>query len=333
MLVDVIAEPHKWWQRKVPVVEEKRCRTFIHGFAGEYKDEGGLAANPYVGCAHRCCYCYATYKWVPEFYDKIVVKSNAPQVLEAQLKAWKGKYVEPIFFASATDSYQPQEGRSRITRKCVEVMQKYGVPYYVFTKSGTILRDLELHASYKEKCMVFWSISTMDDSLKKVIEPNVTPTKSLLRVIKKFSEREVQTAVNIIPIIPGLTDDRTKLVTLVKESANAGARYFTAGVLRLRDDIWDRIKIMLESIGRQDVTRLMQALYYSKPDIKQGYYYAPKSYREEIVQFVESKVKECGAKFGIPISYTPDLDSPQCSDFVLHPKEKFEEASMLSFVQ
>ena len=332
-MAKVIPEPHKWWQRRIPLVEEKRCKTFLHGLSGEYKDEGGLTANPYIGCAHRCCYCYATYEWVPEFYDKIVVKQNAPQVLEAQLKMWKGKYIEPVFLASATDSYQPQEGRSRITRKCVEVLQKYDVPYYIFTKSGTILRDLELHGGYKDKCMLFWSISTIDDSLKKIIEPNVTPTRSLLKVINKFSERGVQTAVNIIPIIPGLTDDRIKLDALIKESAEAGARYFTAGVLRLRGDIWSRMKMLLESIGRYDAARLMQAFYYSKPIVEQGYHYAPRSYREEIIQFVETKVKEHGARFGIPISDSPDLDSPQCSDFVLHPKEKFEEASLLSFVQ
>lgn len=327
----VIAEQYRWWQRRVPLIEEKKCKTFLHGFAGEYEDEGGLTANPYVGCAHRCCYCYATYEWAPEFYDKVIVKSNAPQVLESQLKTWKGKYVEPVFLASATDSYQPQEGISRITRKCVEVLQKYGVPYFIFTKSGTILRDLDLHAKYRDKCMVFFSISTIDDTLKKIIEPNVTPTKSLLKVIRRLSEKEVQTAVNIIPIIPGLTDDRAKIDELIKKSVEAGAKYFTAGVLRLRNDIWGRMKPLLEFIGRYDTIRLMQVFYFSKPTVEQGYHYAPKEYREEIVQFVETKVKSYGAKFGIPVTYSPDLDSPQCPDFVLQPKERYVETSLLSY--
>jgi DNA repair photolyase len=299
---------------------------------GEYKD-GGLTANPYVGCAHRCCYCYATYEWVPEFYDKVIVKGNAPQVLESQLKSWKGKYIEPVFSASATDSYQPQEGMSRITKKCIEVLQKYSIPYFIFTKSGTVLRDLDLHAKYKDKCMIFFSISTIDDVLKKIIEPNVSPTKSLLKVIRRFSEKEVRTAVNIIPIIPGLTDDKTKVDELIGRSVESGAKYFTAGVLRLRDDIWKRMKLMLESIGRYDVVRLMQAFYYSKPILEQGYYYAPESYRKEIVQFVEIRVKAYAASFGIPISGSPDLDSPQCSDFILHPKEKYADASLLSYAQ
>ena len=204
--------------------------------------------------------------------------------------------------------------------------------YYVFTKSGTILRDLELHARCKDKRIVLWSISTIDDSLKKVIEPNVTPSKSLLKVIKRFSEREFHIAVNIIPIIPGFADDRIRLDVLIREFKDAGVRYFTAGVLQLRNDIWNRMEILLESVGRQDVARLIHALYYSKPIIEQSYLYAPKGYSEEITQFVETKVKEYGGRFGIPIPYSPDLDPPQFSDFVLYPKENLEEAS-LGFVQ
>ena len=90
--------------------------------------------------------------------------------------------------------------------------------------------------------MLFWAISTIDDSLK-FIEPNVTPTRSLPKVIRRFSERGGQTAVNMIPIIPELTDDKIELEALIKESADAGARHFTAGVLRSLDDVWDRMKM------------------------------------------------------------------------------------------
>jgi DNA repair photolyase len=98
----------------------------------------GLTLNLCQGCQHRCGYCYATYGWSPELYDRIYAKSNAPEVLEDQLKSWKSKVIEPVMVSSATDAYQPAELKFELTRKCVKVLQKYKVPYYVFTKSTLI---------------------------------------------------------------------------------------------------------------------------------------------------------------------------------------------------
>lgn len=98
--------------------------------------------------------CYATYEWSPDFYDVVYAKTNAANVLERELVGWKDGEIKPVFIASATDCYQPVEGLLRPTRKCVEVLQKNGVPYYISTKSGSILRDLSLHASYRDKCFI-----------------------------------------------------------------------------------------------------------------------------------------------------------------------------------
>src|SRR5215207_7853478 len=111
-----------WHSGSGAVLEEKKSRSIIHPFV--IKGYNGLTINPYQGCSHRCAYCYA--------------KSNAPEVLEKELAAWKSDTVIPVMIASATDAYQPAELRFQLTRRCVQVLQKYNVPYYVFTKSSMV---------------------------------------------------------------------------------------------------------------------------------------------------------------------------------------------------
>ncbi|MGI0036970.1 MAG: radical SAM protein, partial [Nitrososphaera sp.] len=126
------------WYSGSPTLESKRSKSLIHPFV--VKGYDGLTINPYQGCHHRCAYCYATYEWSPDFYDKVYSKVNAAEVLEGQLAKWKSQTIRPVMVSSATDCYQPAELRFGLTRKCVEVLQKYNVPYYVFTKSALIER-------------------------------------------------------------------------------------------------------------------------------------------------------------------------------------------------
>jgi DNA repair photolyase len=111
------------------MLETRNSKSIIHNF--EVKGQVGLTINPYQGCQHRCGYCYATYEWSPEFYDKIYAKSNAAEVLETQLKSGRYDIHKPVMVSSATDAYQPAEIKYGITRRCIEVLQKYKVPYVV----------------------------------------------------------------------------------------------------------------------------------------------------------------------------------------------------------
>src|ERR671910_1543407 len=94
-----------WHSGSGAILEEKKSRSIIHPFV--VKGYNGLTINPYQGCHHRCGYCYATYEWSPEFYDKIYAKSNASQILENQLKSWRSQTIDPVMISSATDPYQP----------------------------------------------------------------------------------------------------------------------------------------------------------------------------------------------------------------------------------
>ena len=113
----------KWYHKAVPDIGTKKSKSIIHPFV--VKGHTGLTINPYQGCQHRCGYCYATYEWSPEFFDKIYAKSNAAEVLENQIRSWKSEDIEPVMVSSATDPYQPAEIKYNLTRKCIEVLQRY----------------------------------------------------------------------------------------------------------------------------------------------------------------------------------------------------------------
>jgi DNA repair photolyase len=110
-----------WYSKRAPEYADKKSKSVLRPFiVGGYK---GYTLNIYQGCQHRCGYCYATYEWSPEFYDKIYAKSNAPEILENQLLSWKSKTIGPVMISSATDAYQPAEIKFELTRKCVEILQ------------------------------------------------------------------------------------------------------------------------------------------------------------------------------------------------------------------
>ena len=184
-----------WYHKPSPHLETKNSKSIIHAF--KVNGHVGLTINPYHGCQHRCGYCYATYEWSPEFYDKIYAKSNAAEVLETQLKSGKYETHKPVMISSATDAYQPAEIKYGITRRCIEVLQKYKVPYYIFTKSAIIERDLGLYQRYSADCVVVWSITTTNERIRRLIKPGTPLASSIFNVIKKFVDARVCCAVNI----------------------------------------------------------------------------------------------------------------------------------------
>ena len=156
----------------MPVFDSKTSKSDLHPFT--VYNHRGNTINLYEGCQNRFGYCCATCKWSPDFYDKIYAKINASEILENHYRSWKSQVVEPAVISSATDAYQLAELKFELTRKCSKVLQKYNVPYYVFTKSAPILRDLQLHKQYKHNCFIVWSITTCNENIRRIIEPGTT---------------------------------------------------------------------------------------------------------------------------------------------------------------
>jgi len=289
-----------WYSKQSPVHEPKNSKSIIHPFI--VKGHTGLTLNPYQGCQHRCGYCYATYEWSPEFYDKIYAKSNAPEVLENQLESWKYENIEPVMVSSATDAYQPAELKYKLTQKCIEVLQKHNVPYYVFTKSTIIGRDLKLHQKYKENCFLVWSITTCDETIRRLIEPGTPPTDSMFKVIKKFADAGVSCGVNIDPILPNITDSKSCIQEIIDNCDNAGARHVFGALLRLRYDIWERMKIILKLLDIENVIdEYRKVIYQFREPLKPWFNVsASKNYETKVIQNLKEKVLQKGMIYDFP---------------------------------
>lgn len=289
-----------WYNKKGADLGTKNSKSIIHPFI--VKGHKGLTINPYQGCQHRCGYCYATYEWSPEFYDKIYAKSNAVEVLENQLKSWKSSTIEPVMVSSATDPYQPAELKYGLTRKCIQVLQEYNVPYYVFTKSSIISRDLSLHERYKDNCFLVWSITTCNEKIRRIIEPGTPPAYSMFSTIKKFTDAGIKCGVNIDPILPLITDSEEEVESILDNCNKFGIDHVFGAVLRLRADIWQRMQIILKLLNVNDgIEVYKKRIYQFTEPLKASYNITVnESYSNKVLQNLENKVLEKGMSFDFP---------------------------------
>lgn len=170
--------------------------------------ENGM--NIYRGCTHGCIYCDSRsrcYQFTHDFED-IEVKQNAPELLEKALRSKRKKCM--IGTGAMCDPYMHCEERLKLTRKCLEIIDYYGYGLAIQTKSDRILRDLDLLKSInrKAKCVVQMTLTTYDEGLCRVVEPNVCTTKRRFEVLQILKENQIPTVVWMSPILPFLNDTR-----------------------------------------------------------------------------------------------------------------------------
>jgi DNA repair photolyase len=199
--------------------------------------------NPYQGCEHGCIYCFARpthnywgYSSGLDFEQKILVKKNAPELLEKQLKSKKWK-TSPIALSGNTDCYQPIEAKLRITRSLLELFYRYRHPVTIITKNSLILRDLDILKELNEHSLVQVAISvtSMNEELQRILEPRTATPRSRLKVIRKLSEADIPVSAMMAPVIPGLTDH--EIMVLARLTAENGANNFSHAVVRLNHDL------------------------------------------------------------------------------------------------
>jgi len=202
-------------------------------------EETDFSVNPYVGCEHCCIYCYAPYTLhiKPEdFCAKIFVKRNLPTVLDRELKKINGGH---ITVGTVTDAYQPAERKYEITRKILDVLRKRRkFEISILTKSSLITRDFDIIVELNAE--VGFTIITLDDEVRKNLEPKSSSIKERIAALKKFSGL-TKTYVFIGPAIPNITDP-----LYIIEELKDFVDYFIVDKLRLRKDMHERILRFLD---------------------------------------------------------------------------------------
>jgi DNA repair photolyase len=197
------------------------------------------SVNPYRGCAHGCSYCYArpTHEYLGlsaglDFETRVMVKRDAPRLLREFL-ARPGWPAETIAFSGVTDCYQPIERELRITRGCLEVLAACRQPVGVITKNALVTRDLDLllELASHGAARAALSVTTLDQSLSRVLEPRTSSPAARLRAIGELSAAGVPTIVMVAPIVPGLND--SEIPAILAAARDAGAVGAAFQVLRL----------------------------------------------------------------------------------------------------
>ena len=197
--------------------------------------------NPYRGCSHGCSYCYArpTHEYLGfgpglDFESKSVIKPNAAELFRKWLVegSRKGRAVEPVMISGVTDCYQGCEKQFELTRQCLEVARDFRYPVQLITKNALILRDLDLIGELAEMDLVSVAISvtTLDQSLTRIMEPRTSAPAARLEAIQRITETGCPTMVMVAPIIPGINEQ--EIPGVLKAASDAGAT--RAGYVALR---------------------------------------------------------------------------------------------------
>lgn len=211
--------------------------------------------NPYMGCVHRCTFCYVRHfeqraeRPSDDRYGRSIrIKPNIAEVLRRELSrsAWQR---DEVALGTATDPYQPAEGRFRLTRVCLEELDASWTPFSIVTRGPLVVRDVDLlqQASARAGAQVFISLPTLDDRVWRTTEPGTAPPTSRLEAIRRLAAAGVDVGVGMAPILPGLSDDPAQLEAVASAARAAGARGIWASVVHLRPGVREHF---LEALAR-----------------------------------------------------------------------------------
>ena len=187
---------------------------------------GSCGINVYRGCSHGCIYCDSRskcYRFTHPFED-IEVKQNAPELLDAALRSKRKKCM--IGTGSMSDPYMHCEETLGLTRRCLEVILKNGFGAAIQTKSDRILRDIDLLSEINRtaKCVVQVTLTTYDDDLCRILEPNVCNTKRRIEVLEEMQKRGIPTVVWLTPILPFINDTAENITAILNECVRVGVK-------------------------------------------------------------------------------------------------------------
>jgi len=317
---DVLGHP-------LPIVGEQKDIHYIGTIARsvlngpETTGMGFWSINPYVGCAFGCAYCYARYThgyvldrsakanpdhtelttardtmppWLA-FERRIFVKQNAADSLRKVLRHGSERHTallrgETIVIGTATDPFQPAERRFRITRSVLEVLAEHpGLSVCIITKSPLITRDIDLlkRINRHSSLSIHLSLITTDRELARRLEPRAPTPEARLRALGRLRENDIETGINVMPVLPGITDGAEQLERVVERVASLGASYVNACALRLRSSARARYLPFIEQ-EFPHLARRYRATYAFDHKVSRAY-----------SERLSKQMRELCAKYGI----------------------------------
>jgi DNA repair photolyase len=272
---------------------EEPCRSALNRVKGMVF---GWSLNPYMGCVHRCTFCYvraferrADRPSDERYGSSIRVKVNVVEVLRKELArpSWEG---ESVAVGAATDPYQPAEGRYQLTRGCIEAFAETSNPFSLITRGPMIVRDLDVLAEVarRAKVSITFSIPTLDEDVWRKTEPSTAHPRQRLRAVKELVEAGIKVGVGMAPILPGISDHPHQLREVVKAAREAGATGVWTNLLFLRPGTREHF---LEQLARDWPEQLEHYL-----ELYKGRAYLPSAETKPLRQQVAALAREHGVR-------------------------------------
>jgi DNA repair photolyase len=290
---------------------EEPCKSALNRVSGM---PFAWSLNPYMGCAHRCTFCYvraferrADRPADDRYGRSIRVKVNVAEVLRKELRrpSWRG---EGVAIGAATDPYQPAEGRYALTRGCLEELAAVSNPFSLITRNPMIVRDLDVltEAAARAEVGIVFSVPTLDEEVWRKTEPATPPPRQRLRALSQLVDAGIKAGVGMAPILPGISDRPEQLEAVVRAAREAGATSIWANLLYLRAGTREHF---LENLARdwpEELERYEQ-LYANRA-------YLPRKAAEP----VRAEVAELRRRFGIADRRRVRLDpAPEAEQLAL----------------
>ena len=225
-----------------------------------------VSINPYRGCEHGCIYCFArpTHEYLGfsaglDFESRIMVKPDAPRLLEAELSSPKWK-PQLLMMSGVTDCYQPIERKLKITRGCLEVLARFRNPVGILTKNRLVTRDLDILSELaSHKCAVVnLSITTLDVDLQRIMEPRTSVPAARLDAVSQLRAAGIPVGVMVAPVIPGIND--YEIPKIVDTCAKAGAQFAGHVLLRLPWAVRPLVEHWLDEHFPERKTKVLERL-------------------------------------------------------------------------
>jgi DNA repair photolyase len=246
------------------LIREVTCRSLINksGIPGT-----DYSLNPYIGCSHKCQYCYAVFMkkftgHTEPWGDFVDAKVNAADVLRQQMKR-----VRPgrISIGSACDPYQPVESRFELTRQCLEILSDFkSFEISVLTKSNLVIRDIDILKKFR-KIEVGFSITHINPRVTRVFEPGAPNSEKRLEALKTLNRNHIPTWIFVAPVLPGLTDTDSDLNQLFRAARIAGVSHLFFDTLNPYPKVWHNV-LRLVKINFPELLPDYHQFYKNKRD-------------------------------------------------------------------
>jgi len=223
--------------------------------------DADFVINPYIGCTHACIYCYARFmkRFTGHSEERgqfVDVKINAADLVPSNTSKYKDKV---IFLASVTDAYLPLERKYQLTRQILEKLIPLEPNLGVQTKSDLVVRDIDLLKQF-QNCEVGFTISTLDDNLRKEIEPITSSVSDRIKALEELKNAGIKTYVFVGPIMPYLSDWK-KIILETKHCSD----FYMFENLNIKGSIWGSVKKWIQT-KHPDLLEKYEKIYFSKND-------------------------------------------------------------------